>query len=210
MAALAGPYDPAQNAPFRVNDLSYFEGRYYLYMGPAPALTVFIPARLLTGRYVTERTACSLLCLIGAVASVALVSGIRKRWLPAAPAAVLVAAALALAFADGYYVAARGTIAQQVAIANAYAFGMLALWACGRGLSSARRPAAWFAVAGLLHGRGRRVAPQLRLRLRGPGAAALPMDFSKPARRPAELWGAVAPAPSRWEASSCSSSPTTV
>jgi hypothetical protein len=191
MAALADPYDPAQNAPFRVNDLSYFEGRYYLYMGPAPALTVFIPAKLLTGRYVTERTACSLLCLVGALASIALVSGLRRHWLPGAPAAVLVAAAFALALADGYYAAGRGTIAQQVAIANAYAFGMLALWACGRAVAPARHPAAWFALASLCMGTAVASRPNYVFAC---AALAPPLLFwlrSEPARRPSQLWGAL-------------------
>lgn len=192
MAALADPYDPAQNAPFRVNDLSYFHGRYYLYMGPAPALSVFIPARLLTGRYVTERTACSLLCLVGAVASVALLSGLRRRSLPGAPAAVLVAAALALALADGYYVAGRGTIAQQVAIANAYAFAMLALWACGRAVASASRPAAWFSLASLCMGAAVASRPNYVF---GCAALAPPLLLwlrAGPARGPAAPWVALA------------------
>lgn len=192
MEALSDPYDPAQNAPFRVNDLSYFGGRYYLYMGPAPALAVFIPARLVTGRYVTERTACSLLCMVGAVASVALLSGLRRSWLPGVPVVVLVAAALALALADGYYVAGRGTIAQQVAVANAYAFAMVALWACGRAVSSARHPSAWFAVASLCMGAAAASRPNYVF-----GCAALAPPFflwlrSGPVRTPAGRWGTLA------------------
>jgi len=152
MAALADPYDPVQNAPYRVSDLSYFKGSYYLYMGPAPAVTVFIPARLLTGRYLTEKSACSLLFVVGAVASFALLLHLRRACIPGAQASVLASAAMALALADGYYAAARGTIAQQVTIANAYAFAMLSLWACGRAVTSAAWPRAWFAAASLFLG----------------------------------------------------------
>ena len=152
LAALADPYDPAQNAPYRVNDVSYFKGRYYLYMGPAPALTLFIPVRLLTGRFLTEEAACPLLCTVGAAASLALLLGLRRRFLPGTPVAVLASAALALVLADGYYAIARGTIAQQVTVANAYAFGMLALWACGRAIAPAARARAWFSAAGLFMG----------------------------------------------------------
>jgi hypothetical protein len=152
LVALPDPYDPAQNAAYRVNDLSYFKGRYYVYMGPAPALTVFIPFRLLTGRYLTQESACSLLCITGAGASVALLLVLRRRCLPGTPATVFLSAILALVLADGYYVAARGTIAQQVAIANAYAFGMLGLWACGRAVTAAERPRRWFVAASLFLG----------------------------------------------------------
>jgi hypothetical protein len=152
LVALADPYDPSQNGPYRVNDLSYFKGSYYLYMGPAPAVTVFMPARLITGRYLTQDAACTLLCIVGAVASMGLLLDLRRLCLPGAPSAVLASAALALALADGYYAVARGAIAQQVTIANGYAFGMLALWACGRALVSPARPRAWFAAASLCLG----------------------------------------------------------
>ncbi len=194
MAALPDPYDPVQNAAFRVNDLSYFHGRYYLYMGPAPAFTVFLPARLLTGHYLTEKSACSLLCVAGALAGVALLAGLRRRSLPGSPAAALVLGAMALAIADGYYVVARGTIAQQVTIANGYAFGMLALWACGRAIASAGHPRAWFAAASLCMGIAvasrpnyvfgcAALIPPLLLWLRAGGG-----------RRPADAWRTLAAA----------------
>jgi len=151
MSALKDPYDPAQNAAFRVNDLSYFKGRYFLYMGPAPAVTVFMPFRLLAGRYLSEGAACSLLCVVGALASLALLGDLR-RFLPGVQPVVFGSAALALVVADGYYAAARGTIAQQVAIANGYAFGMLALWACGRAVIRIERPQVWLAFSSLCFG----------------------------------------------------------
>src|SRR5271163_911688 len=42
LVTLKDPYDPAANAPFRVNDLSYYKGRYYIYMGAGPAVAVFL------------------------------------------------------------------------------------------------------------------------------------------------------------------------
>ncbi len=35
---LSDPYDPASNAPWRLHDAELYQGRYYLYWGPAPAL----------------------------------------------------------------------------------------------------------------------------------------------------------------------------
>jgi hypothetical protein len=149
LVALADPYDPAKNAAFRVNDLSYYHGRYYAYMGPAPAFTLFMPAHLLTGRYLNQRLAASLLNLVGLAASVTLVSRLRRRCLPSTPFIVLVIAAAALAVANGYYVADRNTIAQQVTVANAYAFAMVALWACGNATMSERHSGQWLAAASL-------------------------------------------------------------
>ena len=152
LVALANPYDPAQNAAYRVNDLSYFKGRYFLYMGPAPAVDLFVPVKLITGRYLTEKAACSLLGIIGAVASASLLLHLCRRCLPGTPAAMLIVAGMALVLADGYYVALRGTIAQQVTIAHAYAFAMLSLWAGARALTSEAHPRAWFALSSLCLG----------------------------------------------------------
>ncbi|MGA2139046.1 MAG: hypothetical protein ABSH14_09320, partial [Verrucomicrobiia bacterium] len=48
LAQLAAPYDPAVNLldqlpPYRLNDLSRYHGRLYLYFGVTPALILFWP-----------------------------------------------------------------------------------------------------------------------------------------------------------------------
>jgi hypothetical protein len=48
LLALKDPYDPAANAPYRLWDATLYNGRYYLYFGPAP-LILFLPWRILTG-----------------------------------------------------------------------------------------------------------------------------------------------------------------
>lgn len=37
---LADPYDPEANFPYRLHDALYYDGKYYLYWGPAPALVL--------------------------------------------------------------------------------------------------------------------------------------------------------------------------
>jgi hypothetical protein len=46
---LADPYDPVQNAPYRINDASLYRGHWYLYFGPVPALLFYLPVTLLGG-----------------------------------------------------------------------------------------------------------------------------------------------------------------
>src|SRR5271170_7732742 len=48
LLALADPYDPAQNGPWRLWDASLYHGKFYLYFGPTPVLLMF-PWRVLTG-----------------------------------------------------------------------------------------------------------------------------------------------------------------
>ena len=49
MLALPDPYDPNQNAPYGMRETSLYDGKYYLYFGPAPALSLHLPLRLLMG-----------------------------------------------------------------------------------------------------------------------------------------------------------------
>ncbi len=60
LAQLADPYDPTANAiyraaPYRLHDLSYYNGRLYLYWGVTPALILFWPFVALTGHYLFHR-----------------------------------------------------------------------------------------------------------------------------------------------------------
>jgi hypothetical protein len=66
LLALPDPYDPQANAAFRLpnqtHDLSLFEGRYYLYFGVAPVLTLFLPYRFAFGSGIPENFALFLFC----------------------------------------------------------------------------------------------------------------------------------------------------
>src|SRR5579871_4598371 len=63
LLALSDPYDPIANAPYRVHDMSLYRGRYYLYFGPVPALTLFLPWGLITGKPLGDGRA-ALICVI--------------------------------------------------------------------------------------------------------------------------------------------------
>src|SRR5665213_1759719 len=62
LLALADPYDPVANAPYRVHDMSLFKGHYYLYFGAAPVLLFFWPYAMVTGSYPTEGLATAVFC----------------------------------------------------------------------------------------------------------------------------------------------------
>ena len=36
LLAMADPYDPVANAPYRVHDMTLYKGHYYLYFGVSP------------------------------------------------------------------------------------------------------------------------------------------------------------------------------
>ena len=152
LVTLPDPYDPAANAVYRINDLSYYRGRYYLYHSAVPALTVFAPVKLLTGRYLSPAAAVWVFCVIGAGASLALLLGLRERLAPRCPTPVVAGAALALTCAQGAHVVLRDGMLNQVPIAAAYGFLMLGLLALWRARPEARHPAAWLVLGSLALG----------------------------------------------------------
>jgi hypothetical protein len=73
LVALADPYDPVANRPFRVprvtQDASLFQGHLYYYFGAGPVLALFAPWLLFTGTYLREDAAVPILATLAAIVS---------------------------------------------------------------------------------------------------------------------------------------------
>src|SRR5580698_3740741 len=67
LLALADPYSPSQNGPWRLWDASLYQGRFYLYFGPTPVL-LLLPWRFLTGHHLPERLAVAAFAVLGVAA----------------------------------------------------------------------------------------------------------------------------------------------
>ena len=152
LGKLADPYDPAQNKPYRRNDASYYAGHYYLYHGVAPVITLLLPFKFLTGFYLTEPAAIFLFCFGGAALSLLILRGLWRKTAPRASLVVLACCAIAMVFCQGYYSVLHGLGASFVAIAAAYFFLMLALWAIYRSLAATLRAWPWLGLAALAYG----------------------------------------------------------
>ena len=134
LVALPDPYDPKANAPYRINDLSYFQGHYYLYHSAVPAVVLFVPVRVLTGQYLSETAASFIFVLAGTGAMLGLLASVRRTLFPASPPFLLAASLGMLAVGQGYQVVLRDGMLNQVPIASAYCFFslmLLALWHAG-------------------------------------------------------------------------------
>ncbi len=110
LIALPDPLDPASNAPFRGNmytasvrlhDLSFFEGKLYLYFGPTPALLLFGPFSLLTGAHLSHAVAAVILSGAAFLAGSLLLASIRRAWFPDASLTAFAAGVLALGLGNG-------------------------------------------------------------------------------------------------------------
>ncbi len=127
MKALADPYDPKQNGPFRLADASYYKGNYYLYFGAAPALAVMVPYGLVTGRELGTTSAIFVFCLTGFIAASTVWLKIRVRYFPGSSLVIALAGVLALGLGTHVLALQRRPLVWELPIASAYSFSMIAL-----------------------------------------------------------------------------------
>ena len=150
LLALADPYDPAQNALWRVNDLSLYRGRYFLYHGIAPALILFAPIRILTGRHLEEPAAVLIFCLAGALCSLLLLVRIRQRHCPQSGRFIFGCCVAILLVSQGFYVVRTG--ANHVAIASAFGLLMASLLCLETASRKEPYSLSWLGLASLAYG----------------------------------------------------------
>jgi hypothetical protein len=82
LLALPDPHDPAQNYPYRLWDASLYQGKYYLYYGPTPAVLLMLPWKVVTGHHLPQRLAAAVFAAAGLGALTLLVTGLQRRHFP--------------------------------------------------------------------------------------------------------------------------------
>lgn len=191
LAGLRDPYDPAANAAARdprdrLNDLSYYRGKLYLYFGIAPALLVFIPWHLVTGGWLAHWTAAVLLCCAGLLVNLSLLRAVQRRVFPGAPPWAFAACTLILGFASyGPLLLARADM-WEIPIAFNYLALSIALRCLWEAYGTPERASGWIAGASLSLG----LAFASRLTVL-PGMAILLLPFvARETRRSARAWAA--------------------
>ena len=148
LAQLPDPWDPAQNGPLRqFHDVSYYDGKYYLYFGAAPAVLLLAPWKALTGTYLAQNVAAAIFAWGGALAGVALVLALRRKYFPNGAGWVTGLCLFAVAFGNFVPVLLRRSVYYELAIASAHAFSMAALWCVARALEGWRARRLWLALA---------------------------------------------------------------
>jgi hypothetical protein len=152
LVELKNPYDPALNTPWRRDNLSYYQGKYYLYHSPVPVLVLFAPVKILTGRFVAEDVAVALFCLIGTFAAIASLVILRMRHFPKCPLTLLLLCVSVFGFGAAQFALLRNATVNHVAIASGFCFLTLAFFALLRALQDTTRTARWLAIAGVAHG----------------------------------------------------------
>lgn len=130
LTSLPNPYDPKKNgvSPLDPNhDLSLYHGKLYAYWGPAPAVLLFAPARLL-GIAFSQAVAIILFAFLGLVFSVLTLLTLQRRFAPRAAAWKVNAGIILLGFANVVPYTIRRPDKYEVAITAGFCFAMLGTW----------------------------------------------------------------------------------
>ena len=193
LAQLADPYDPAANYPYRLaptraDDLSYYQGRFYLYFGPTPALVLFWPWAALTGRYLYHSTAVLLFCLAAFFVAAGLLRSVRRRCFPEVGPGVAAAGVLAVGLASSMPILLQRGEYWEVPIACASALTLLALAAVWQALAAPAQQGRWLAAASLAYGLAIGARPSV---LFGAVILLVPLFAARKGPRLAQLAGAV-------------------
>ena len=146
---LDNPYDPQKRPPgVGLPDASYYHGRYYLYWGAAPMVTLMLPFRLLTGMDLPAHIAAIVFVWTGFLASTGVWLLIRRHYFPSVGGWVSVPCVLTLGIASLGPALLRRSNFWELPITSGYCFAMIALLCVYLSLHSARRSAWWLAGAG--------------------------------------------------------------
>jgi hypothetical protein len=151
LAQLSDPYDPKQNAPFGMHDVSYYKGRFYLYFGVTPAVVLYWPFYALTGHFLEDTQVVFVFCSLGFLTSSVLLLLIRRQYFPSLGLGSELAGLLAVGLANMVPVLLRRTQVYEVAVSSAFAFFTLALLGLYQSMHGSKK-ASWMAVSSVAFG----------------------------------------------------------
>ena len=150
--ALKNPYDPLQRAGLGMHDASYFKGRYFIYFGVTPVLTLFAPVKILTGNFIDERLGILFFSIAGFLFSVLLLFSLQRTCFCGAPKWLILVSVCALGLTTMVPALLRRPSVWEVPIAAAYAFYMLTLFFSWRAISACKSWLVWLLLASLFMG----------------------------------------------------------
>ena len=128
-AKLADPYDNRThnwNTGIWANklDTSYYKGKFYLYFGVPPALTLFWPYAALTGHYLPDRYAFAVFFAFGFLVLWQILCAVRRRYFPETSFAILAPGIFILGLAVSL---TQSGMVNDLATVSGFIFSMIAL-----------------------------------------------------------------------------------
>jgi hypothetical protein len=148
LLALPNPYDPEQNARYRMQDVSLYKGRYYVYFGVASVVALFLPYRLLTGEVLSDREGTWLFAVGAYALACLLVELLWSRWWPMAPRWLLLFLCVCLGFSNTFPFLLRRPAVYECAIAAGQFLLFLAMYATALAAFGCKYPRLMAALSG--------------------------------------------------------------
>jgi hypothetical protein len=124
---LPNPRDPQANERTRILDISYYNKKFYMYFGPVPALTLFLPFRWLGIGKISEPLAVVFYSFALYLTSLYILLTCIKRFIPYTRKYLIVLSTIALAFSNGIPYILRHPVVYEVSIVSGIFFTMLGL-----------------------------------------------------------------------------------
>ena len=100
LLALPDPYDTSANWPYKLHDCSLYKGKYFLYFGPTPVITLYLPYRILTGLRLPDNLAVLIFMFGTLIWSTALLYHLRNQYFKQIPDWKLLIAIAVVGFAN--------------------------------------------------------------------------------------------------------------
>jgi hypothetical protein len=128
LLALPNPYDAKANAAYRLYDASLYKGKYYLYFGPVPVLTLFLPWKAITGSGIPAGFSIVVFLTAGYIFSCLLLFQLLRASGVRAPMLLRCVAVVCLGLCQAAPILLRRPEIYEVAIAAALCFSMGGLY----------------------------------------------------------------------------------
>lgn len=151
LAHLKNPYDPAENGPYRILDISYFQNHFYSYYGVGPLLLVLLPWHFFTGEFLTEGSATLLFVCGTLLLSLLILHEVWRAYFRASPPLLVVACAALVCFGNLSILHLASPSFYQVAQSSANFCQLGSLFASLKVLTGRKR-IRWLIVASLAAG----------------------------------------------------------
>ncbi len=124
LLTLKDPYDPTQHYPDSLWDAALYKGKYYLYYGPVPVISLYLPYKVLTQTSLSNNWAFLIFMFGSLVWAVALLKYFYEKYFIEIPLLMLYLVVMVLGFANFAPYMLRLTAHYQIAIACAQFFLM--------------------------------------------------------------------------------------
>ncbi len=155
LEAMENPYDSAlrsTEAPSAPWDISYYNGKYYVYFGAVPVLIFYLPYYLLTGEAFPTHIGIYICAVLTLIMSFVLIKKIIRRWFPKTSLGVYLLISLILGNGLGNipFLMTPSFYSLPFIMSQAFIFGGLSLWINAADLIDKNKPAFVNLLAGSL------------------------------------------------------------